>query len=1274
MVRRSEPVPDPADQDERLGEAIEAYLAIAETGHAPEPEEFAARYPGLEADLIAALEGLALVKGLVGEPGREPGGSKLETGRRVAGYRIVRELGRGGMGVVYEAVHVGLDRPVALKVLGSNAAPDSNGRRRFLNEARTAAGLHHTHIVPVFDVGQVGGLCYYAMQRIEGSGLDRVIRHLRRARVTAAGSTAASGTSTGLALTPVWLSRLGTRLSPGWRHSPGGSAGSATGPWPGRGGTDGGIDHGLSGTGTLTGSGGGLSTARADRDDGPPPFEPTRGQAYYRWVAEVGRQAAEALGYAHRGGVIHRDVKPSNLLVDGRGIIWVADFGLARRLADPGLTQHDSLLGTPRYMSPEQARTGPIDGRTDLFSLGATLYEMLTLRPPFEGGSAAELIEQIGKIEPAPPRATDPKVPRDLETIVLKLLSKRPADRYETAGDLVEDLTRFLNYEPVQARRISPIGRLWRFARRHPGISIVSTAALAAVLAVSTIAYVRVLQERDRAVQAGQGMLEAMRTQLWQSAENVRLSNVVDRRAKGLGLIRQAAGMKPEPILRSRLRDEAAEFLILRDTKAAPDLATGRVRGLVFAPEGRRLLTLTANETGRVLGIWDSDQQIKITERHLRAGDGNEPEPDAPPSGASRRRGGGMDVGGWPLIAAAGPCVAVVGSDGRGVSLLDPATGVRAQHLTMPGRRIAGLYASTDGRRLVTLDFPMERAADGLRRGLEVNLWNPDKPAVPLRTLIHLPARPEPARPIWPIVALSPDGATIATALSRETAVALWSGKDGASLGSIETNSELTALALGLDKQLATAGSGHVYLWDVETRTPMPGIEPIQTMVRLLRFSPRGSLLAVVGFAGRDVELWDTAAHGPVAVLSTPGVVGDVSFSPDGTTLAAATSGTTTSLWKLVEPDVRHRLGGFDTVTRSLSFRADGLLALGSWKGSVRFWDSGRCVNPVAPPSSHPRGDDLETETEDSNRPSNPNVVASPNEGPVSLAFDDAGRLVALDPDALRIWADPPRCPLGGTRITLPEAPGPAKMVGLSLASSLDGHVMALVRGGQVFLWRSSTPDKITPLTQPPPPARPGGRDRARDRARETPSPGRVRFGGGPPRGWRGVAVSQAGDRLYLIDSDGRFHAWVLDGARVHALSWSSMPTEATAVALRPDGRALAVGTQSGTVTLFDATSGSPLVRLRPLPGNGDRWVRSLAFAPDGRELAVGAQQGHIDLWSLDTPDQYPLRLPAHRGGVTALAYDPAGHRLASAGLDKTVDVWNLDRLRDEFSRLGLSR
>src|SRR5262245_14631015 len=188
-------LPESSDEDDRVGEAVELFLLATEQGQPPEMDEFVARFPGVEEDIRAALEGLELVHGLIGMGSATGSGSgrptgldhRIESGKRIAGYRVVRELGRGGMGTVYEAVHVGLDRPVALKVLGVHAAPDSSARRRFLNEARTAAGLHHTHIVPVFDVGQVGGLCYYAMQRIEGSGLDRVLKHLRRTRQVASG-------------------------------------------------------------------------------------------------------------------------------------------------------------------------------------------------------------------------------------------------------------------------------------------------------------------------------------------------------------------------------------------------------------------------------------------------------------------------------------------------------------------------------------------------------------------------------------------------------------------------------------------------------------------------------------------------------------------------------------------------------------------------------------------------------------------------------------------------------------------------------------------------------------------------------------------------------------------------------------------------------------------------------------------------------------------------------------------------------------------------------
>ena len=367
-----------SNSDDRLGEAIETYLALIEQGAAPEPEAFASLYPDLGSDIRSALEGLELVHGLVGQvsgpgagsgPGGGPGRS-LESGRRIAGYRVVRELGRGGMGTVYEAVHVGLDRPVALKVLGIHAAPDSSARRRFLNEARTAAGLHHTHIVPVFDVGQAGALCYYAMQRIEGSGLDRVIRHLRRTRSAPATGSSLPGEDGRLSNSrdpgsasqiSSHFSRLWVRVSANlpWRRTRHIRAGSYDArPAPGKGvatldqtrkpgpselprsarpgaaetdptdprsrlgrvspgrvfsgddltaswtsGSQSSQPQWRPGDAPGSGPGSGLvgtspSFARQHDDDALPPLDPPRGSAFFRWIAEIGLQAAEALAHA----------------------------------------------------------------------------------------------------------------------------------------------------------------------------------------------------------------------------------------------------------------------------------------------------------------------------------------------------------------------------------------------------------------------------------------------------------------------------------------------------------------------------------------------------------------------------------------------------------------------------------------------------------------------------------------------------------------------------------------------------------------------------------------------------------------------------------------------------------------------------------------------------------------------------------------------------------------------------------------------------------------
>jgi hypothetical protein len=347
--------------------------------------------------------------------------------------------------------------------------------QRFKNEALAAAHLRHENIVPVHAVGQERGVHYYAMPFIDGQSLAELIGELRR-----------------LAGEPV-------SLPPAPRARPGPAAETT----------------GAQGClGALETRGGDASPMAAksisrERASGSP--------KYFDWVAGLGRQAAEALEHAHQTGIVHRDIKPANLLLDARGQVRVTDFGLAQVSGDAGLTRTGEMLGTLRYASPEQvlARRGLVDHRSDIYSLGATLYELLTLRPIFEGRDRKELLRQVTDEEPVPPRSAAPAVPVELETIVLKAVSKEPGERYATAQELADDLQRFVDNRPIRARRPTLAERLRKRARRHP--SVLSAGVVVLILwslgsLVSTVmiagAQERTKAEQRKAAAAYQGELQ----------------------------------------------------------------------------------------------------------------------------------------------------------------------------------------------------------------------------------------------------------------------------------------------------------------------------------------------------------------------------------------------------------------------------------------------------------------------------------------------------------------------------------------------------------------------------------------------------------------------------------------------------------------------------------------------------------------------------------------------------------------------------------------------
>jgi serine/threonine protein kinase len=382
-------------------------------------------------------------------------------------FQILRELGRGGMGVVYEARQVSLNRRVALKVLPLAAAMDSRQLQRFHVEAQAAACLHHTNIVPIHAVGCERGVHYYAMQYIEGLTLAAVIRDLR---MTEGLDTPNGPEAEATALLPSPLA--GEAESPGCAG--GGPQGRMRGP---------------------------LADAPAARKEPRTPVATSiRDRAFFRSVANMGIQAAEALEHAHGLGVIHRDIKPANLIVDDRGTLWITDFGLARLQNDSGLTITGDLMGTLRYMSPEQALGNRIilDHRTDIYSLGVTLYELLTIRPAFSGEDRQAVLRKIAEEEPIAPRRLNESIPRELETIVLKAMSKEPESRYATALELADDLRRFLESKPIRARRPNVLELATKWVRRHQAIvGLAATVLLLASLGL-TVALARIAREQEK--------------------------------------------------------------------------------------------------------------------------------------------------------------------------------------------------------------------------------------------------------------------------------------------------------------------------------------------------------------------------------------------------------------------------------------------------------------------------------------------------------------------------------------------------------------------------------------------------------------------------------------------------------------------------------------------------------------------------------------------------------------------------------------------------------
>ncbi|MCA9262340.1 MAG: serine/threonine protein kinase [Planctomycetales bacterium] len=433
--------------DPQVVRAIDAYELLGGMERRSAKERILDQFPALRTELDACLKGLDLLADLGPQLAMEVDDQRSVTPtfdpcpRQLGDFQIIREIGRGGMGIVYEATQISLERRVALKVLPFATFLDERYLRRFRLEAQAAATLKHAHIVNVHSVGCERGVYFYAMELVEGQSLAEVLRRVR------------SEPSTNSAALP-------------------------------------------SGDTIVQGQ---LSTQHSRNR-----------QSYLRTMARMMGQVADAMHFAHEQGIIHRDLKPSNLLIDREGKPWITDFGLAhvrgRANTDPGLTITGDVVGTLRYMSPEQIDgQTPVDHRTDIYALGATLYEMVTLTPMVQGDGQAAIMQKITRDQPIAPRELDAHISRDLERIIGKATATCPDDRYTTAALFAADLRNWLESRPIQARPVSTRIVCLRWVQRHRVVASLLGALLVllVVLAVASplvaIRYARLAEEATAA-------------------------------------------------------------------------------------------------------------------------------------------------------------------------------------------------------------------------------------------------------------------------------------------------------------------------------------------------------------------------------------------------------------------------------------------------------------------------------------------------------------------------------------------------------------------------------------------------------------------------------------------------------------------------------------------------------------------------------------------------------------------------------------------------------
>ena len=1063
-------------QNRHLAEVIAVYLQAMDEGRSPDREELLGLHPELAAELTEFFADQDQFDRLMSPfRGRVPS-TEVLVGARCGDYELIEEIARGGMGVVFKARNVRLDRIVALKMILAGHLATPAEVDRFRSEARSAAQFDHPNIVPIYEVGEDEGRHYFAMKLIEGVSLAEGL--------------------------------------PGFADAP-------------------------------------------------------------KAAAELMKVIARAVHYAHQRGILHRDLKPANILIDRSGQPHVTDFGLAKRLAGEGrLPSSSAIVGTPSYMAPEQASGNKVlSTAVDVYSLGAILYELLTGRSPFRADTPFDTLIQVVQKEPVRPRALNPRVDRDLETICLKCLSKQPERRYGSAEAMAEDLDRWLTGEPIRARRAGTLERLVKWARRRKSaaatvvVSLLAIVALVVTLGVMNVEITRQKEKTDQALEKYKNALHDEQRALSDAQQTSYYQTIALAAPEVLANhVRRA----------DQLLDSCPKELRQWEWGALERLCHAESRSLSFpaepaavvlSPDGHRVAAAggALGEPGFV-AIWDADSGREV--RSFRGHD---------------------DAITGLAFNPAGDRLATASRD-RTVRLWDPASGRQVLILRGHSSGVSCVAFSPDGRLVASAG-----------EDCIVKIWDVASGS-DRRTLAGH------AEGVW-CLAFSPDGRRLASG-GGDQAVRLWDVPGGVALRTIAGHAGIVhGVAFSPDGRLvASAGyDGTARVWNAANGRELVVFRGHSRFVTGVVFSPDGRYVAS-GSVDRTVKVWESGSGEAVLTLGGHrGAIWGVAFSRNGWRIASTSDDRSVKLWEVPALEMIAALRADPEPVRKVAPSGDGRrLAVLRGESTLEVWDTLTARRIFSHPAGtrfrdqfalSPRGDFIAAEDQEVSgkvvrvwsvdHDKKTWSLARPGTRISGLSFSADGRRLAITepPQGVLIWEV-----ASGKQV--------ASRQDRKASASDEAPAGSLVQfnpdGTQIVMGGSDPHD-------------PAGQALTLFDAANGENHLTIRGGTGP------LDFSADGRRLVAADpgadsGDARVFD-VADGREVARLRGHT--AEIRALAFTPDGARIASSSRDGTVKVWDASSGRELLTL---PEN-DRPPEHLRFGAAGARLIAADDEGALRIW-----------------------------------------------------------